>query len=122
LAGNASPSFQTEKGFHQARGQRQGPKKQGWVNHQHSSLARAQIASTFRELNLKVSIVRCDCRLLLTVNQLPLRAGGKGNPVAKAIEKPRPSGITNLLSICNPLYLIPFFAFLHFTPYTKYMF
>jgi hypothetical protein len=71
LAGNASPSFQTEKGFHQARGQKQGPKKQGWVNHQHSSLAKAQIASTFRELNLKVSIVPNDLRQVATVSQFP---------------------------------------------------
>jgi len=91
LAGNASPSFQTEKGFHQARGQRQGPKKQGWVNHQHSSLARAQIASTFRELNFKLSIVRNDCHPLATVNKFPPSEEGKGNPVAKAIEKPRPT-------------------------------
>jgi len=83
LAGNSSPSFQTEKGFHQTRGQRQGPKKQGWVNHQHSSLARAQIASTFRELNLKVSIVRCDCRLLLTVNNF---APGLARPSGQEVK------------------------------------
>jgi hypothetical protein len=92
LAGNASPSFQTEKGFHQARGQRQGPKKQGWVNHQHSSLARAQIASTFRELNLKLSIVRNDCHPLATVNPFPLRAGVKVMLSPKRLKNPAQPG------------------------------
>jgi hypothetical protein len=57
------------------------------------------------ELNLKLSIVPNDCRMQLPVNKFRSSEEGKGNPVRKAIEKPRPTRMANSLTICNSLYL-----------------